>query len=1457
MSNIKDNTDDPESEPLPVSPPVDNRTVVCPGGIIDPEVTVIKVDGLGSESSVVQDNLGDGGKEPLSYQDAIKQNQGGAIPPSSSAQDAHFANTSTENRTGSLSRSSSWGRPEEWLADDGRQIEVGTILKDRFELIQEIGQGGMGVVYKALDRRKIEAQDRNPYLAIKILNEQFKRHPESLKALQREARKAQELAHPNIVTVFDFDREGATVFMTMEYMDGESLRDIIRKNSQGLPVEQVIPFIEGMCQGLAYAHAKGIVHSDFKPGNIFVTPAGLIKIFDFGISRATTVKNIGDMGVRDDTLFDASSLGALTPAYASLEMFLGKEPDPRDDIFALACIAYELFSGKHPYDKVRADHARQNGMRPVRLEQLNRLQWKGLSRGLEFERAARTASGLHFLKEIKSKKSKLPVIAGSSALAVMLIAVAFNKQISNGYNQYKIYSLTKKINTVADSETNEKLTRSLSNLKELDNFNKKIFSQEDVWPVIIEKYSSRAERLIEKNNYYNAIQLLTSARLLYAENKKAVQKLDKVIDELNTEKSKKISELRDRFAEMVEAGKIVPSRNENNVFDILERVALIDPDDPLLTDKRLTNAYVREAGISLQNNDLDRAEIFIKTGLVVSESSELKELKEKLSVKLREKETATEIARLEDGLRDQLSSIQSVQDLEKIGDGLKKLKELSPEHDLLVQAESIGREILDKELRSAIESHDWHTGDDLLRKVSSLNLLSNEEIQSLSGQLMSAKEKMDGTVEALFDKANKAIVDGNPDEALPFIRDIKKLTPDDVRLQRLSAKLIQAYIQISHAAKDNHQWTTARNTLDQALKLDIHETMKNDLLQEIEDVALAEENYGQQVKMVERQKVEQEEEQKRNKRQEEILSLHNQFDREIQAFQPNEKSVNKALAILDVIEIKSAGDSFVDAGRTKIEELILKESAFLNKSGDLEAAIKCLKIGAKALHDSQLLAGAITDYQNKLDGLKMQEREAKLISLYGDIDKLIDSALMTKDWEAKLKKTLADISSRSGNGQDDRLINTKRKITSLYLNQARKFRVGHQFTKAYEYLDKGERFEKGNEEIVRERQLVAVDEKTAQAKVIEQQRSAEIEGLKQSIRTYALANQVEQARKALARLNNKLSADDPFLTKEAPQVIGNAYLRLAEKKAGAKDNREALVAAIDLIKSGLTLNSTSTDLLKAKESYNEFITALEQKQQQKQQQKGQQQTLEQQQRQDQQQAPAQQQQNSSQQQTVAQQPHPHTQSPGGKPCSLNLAGFGRNNRAVCYDMLSEQDKGPYMVVIPAGGAVSKPFAIGKYEVSFKDYDLFCKDTAKNSPRISEEPEMPVIRVSYHDAESYAQWLTEKTGFVYRIPRDGEWVYASEAGGKKPVIDYNCLLQQGSIVLKGNSLLSVKSGGANAWGLFNFIGNAQEYVDSSSGVMVRGGAFKNSMSVCSISFAINHPGSPDELTGFRLVREIKE
>src|SRR5690606_619510 len=146
----------------------------------------------------------------------------------------------------------------------------------------------------------------------------FKRHPESLKALQREARKAQNLAHPNIVTVYDFDRDGANVFMVMELLEGEPLDRFIRRHASGLPFSEALPITAALCRSLGYAHRHGSVHSALKPGNAFVTRSGAIKVLDFGIARAAKHQDEDASG--DQTLFDAGTLGALTPAYASCEM---------------------------------------------------------------------------------------------------------------------------------------------------------------------------------------------------------------------------------------------------------------------------------------------------------------------------------------------------------------------------------------------------------------------------------------------------------------------------------------------------------------------------------------------------------------------------------------------------------------------------------------------------------------------------------------------------------------------------------------------------------------------------------------------------------------------------------------------------------------------------------------------------------------------------------------------------------------------------------------------------------------------------------------------------------------------------------------------------------------------------------------------------------------------------------
>jgi serine/threonine protein kinase len=320
-----------------------------------------------------------------------------------------------------------------------QSVGIGTTLKDRFILEEVIARGGMGVVYKARDLRMEEFRDREPYVAVKVLGDECKSNPDFFMALQRESRKAQKLAHPNIVTVYDFDCDGDMVFMTMEYLVGQTLDTYIRENQPyALNSKTAFSIIKGMGQGLAYAHKNGIVHCDFKPGNVFLTSDGTVKILDFGISRAAKQP---DKPPQDATLFDAGKFGALTPPYASCEMLEGDDPDPRDDIYALACVTYELLTGRHPFTREKATVARNLHIKPARIKKLNKRQWKALLHGLAFDRSSRTPDVDQFLHEFNGQNQFLgltrdwQIIAGIVFITLVSGALLLPYMTSTDYQQ--------------------------------------------------------------------------------------------------------------------------------------------------------------------------------------------------------------------------------------------------------------------------------------------------------------------------------------------------------------------------------------------------------------------------------------------------------------------------------------------------------------------------------------------------------------------------------------------------------------------------------------------------------------------------------------------------------------------------------------------------------------------------------------------------------------------------------------------------------------------------------------------------------------------------------------------------------------------------------------------------------------------------------------------------------------
>ncbi|MCP4326161.1 MAG: serine/threonine protein kinase [Psychromonas sp.] len=287
------------------------------------------------------------------------------------------------------------------------------VLNNRFVLESTLGAGGMGTVYKARDLRKVEASDISTDVAVKVLNEDFKNHPNAFISLQREASRSHLLSHPNIVTVHDFDRDDDVIFMTMELLKGQGLDALLRDHQgTGLKLKDAHPIINDYCAALAYAHKKHIIHSDFKPGNVFVSEDGT-KVLDFGIARISNSSSSEDH-------FDAGDLGALTPAYASLEMINGEDPHPSDDVYAAALIAYELLSGRHPYERLAADEVKAKKLKPARIEQLSKRQWKAISSALVVERKDRTQSIDEFWHVFANKKRK-PIFLLTCALFLPVI----------------------------------------------------------------------------------------------------------------------------------------------------------------------------------------------------------------------------------------------------------------------------------------------------------------------------------------------------------------------------------------------------------------------------------------------------------------------------------------------------------------------------------------------------------------------------------------------------------------------------------------------------------------------------------------------------------------------------------------------------------------------------------------------------------------------------------------------------------------------------------------------------------------------------------------------------------------------------------------------------------------------------------------------------------------------------
>jgi eukaryotic-like serine/threonine-protein kinase len=276
---------------------------------------------------------------------------------------------------------------EEPTRDVDRELRSGSVLRGRYRIEGILGQGGMGTVFQAVDEYRLESEGQR--IAIKVLHAAVTTRSELFAELRREFQHLQLLSHPNIVRVFEFDRDGSLAFFTMELLSGVPLSRVLQsRNHIPLDRPQALAVIRDVGAGIAHAHSRGVVHGDINPQNIFLTATGDLRVLDFGASRARAA-------IDDDLILPCS-----TPGYASCQVLEGARPDVRDDVFGIACVAYLLLSGRHPFSEKTAIEARAERMRARRPPNLTAQQWHALRAGLRWEREKRPADVQQWLAQL-------------------------------------------------------------------------------------------------------------------------------------------------------------------------------------------------------------------------------------------------------------------------------------------------------------------------------------------------------------------------------------------------------------------------------------------------------------------------------------------------------------------------------------------------------------------------------------------------------------------------------------------------------------------------------------------------------------------------------------------------------------------------------------------------------------------------------------------------------------------------------------------------------------------------------------------------------------------------------------------------------------------------------------------------------------------------------------------------
>lgn len=1475
------------------------------------------------------------------------------------------------------------------------KIGPGSVVKGRFQLDNILGVGGMGTVFRGRDLIKVEARDKNPYVALKILNEDFKDHPDAFIALQREASRQQKLAHPNIATVHDFDRtEDGTFFLTMELLEGEPLNKFIKhtvKPQGGLPFDEAFPMIEGLAKALIYAHERDIAHSDFKPGNCFITKDGTMKVLDFGIARAVKTPGQSDT---EKTIFDPGKLGALTPPYASVEMLEEQEPDTRDDIYALACVAYELLTGKHPFNKLRATAARDNNLVPLPVKNLKKSQIKALNHGLGFTRADRSQSVNEFIDQLRGKTSAF----GNPWITVPSIAVIF---AAVGIFPLIGVMQEREMNRLIEALNSEESTKIEKTLSVINAAN---FDPEMRDRVLV---ASRTQVL----NYYDE---RISQKVNVSENKLDFRAARALINELSrlevfsdsaqvaiwkeaVEKaySDVLNEQSARFNDALTFDRLLDLDDQLDVHDVLDTVASLDPELTHTFSVRLPGAYAAAIERALVNQEYERAVSLSQAGLkLVPGDPYLSNLAEKVAGEQEKAQLRSALHSAAASISDILAVSNRLTDFNDVQKDVQLIAFFEPENPILEKLKNtvtaFARQELDG-LKSGpgnvsqganADPHKQYVPEKiydygLLYRSLGLNPLYREHKEQLL--------VLENALDVNFENLRAAILDPTANIRSPKISQLlDKLSqlPSAHPRQRDALEMTARWaLTMARRARSLGNLDNALSDLDYLSEL-VGKRISMPFVSDEKQIIIALKN-NNAVHYV----------QNSSEQKSQFQQLLTELQNHLEAAPTGAGQISPLLDAYDALAATDPASPKLARLRAALGERALATHAALQAGGENSNATRILRRALVYFPDNGELHARTASKERTANDSALSTN-AEFDDLKDELLILLNEPQANRAWSQRIQQLLLRIGEQTG-PTEDWVLDTKAKASQALISLAKLAQQSERFAEASNLLWRAGHY--GRSQALQNATLDL--EKANRQFVLEQrlmERDARVAALKRDFKMQIRVDDIAAAGYSFKTLQRETSPDDEFVRETAPELLADAYLRVAEAAAKRDDYAAALAtvkAGADVLPANNSLRLTIKDFSVGGNSqelvrvftggrsfdiaaqlerirevkqldpayYGEHETvwavAIAERIQQLKNNtdptvdsqiesaksiflgvaiiqnlapagsqgkyelpitrkikvaqherrlslsRGLLQALSPKQRKHQEILPL-----LALQDTLTDQAGEYfdrykssvdngedvlarenlaqaleiwrdnntfiehdarlrmgRNKPAesdsfatgtvGVKCMHRLAGQGKRFAGTCYDMLRAMTRGPLLVVIPSTMNDGGAFAIGKYEVTVGDFNTYCKDTMHCEVNAGENINLPVSNIGHHQVASYIEWLNQKTNAHYRLPTTEEWKYAAYADGGQPRKGVNCRVVQGDEVIMGQDALPIDSGKANDWGMYNYIGNIQEFAWKNGSLMAVGGSYLDRFDDCNVDSIVEHSGSPDSQTGFRVLREL--